>query len=208
MSATAPTLIGLTGPAGSGKDATADVLVKGHGFKKMAFADALRAEVCAAFSVPLDYLTDREAKEIPIRALALAQCYDDKFIDAVEKAVGGLDHLAPRSPRQIMQWWGTEYRRSQSESYWIDRAIKRMGSLLIRRQSVVVTDVRFANEAEALRSMGGAIWQVQRPGLQPVEGRHASAVTGDEFAPDKIVFNAGDLQHLQSLVEVMLGVTA
>ncbi len=56
-------LIGLTGPAGSGKDTVADFLVARHGYTKLAFADKLRAEICDAYNVPEQLLLKRETKK-------------------------------------------------------------------------------------------------------------------------------------------------
>lgn len=203
-----PTLIGLTGPAGSGKDSVADVLVHEHGFQKMAFADALRAEVCAAFFVPIDHLTSRDMKEHPLSVLRLSRCWDERFIEAIWRTIPDIDLMAPRSPRQILQWWGTEYRRAQSATYWTDKAERRIRSAMVGLRSVVVTDVRFDNEAATIRSLGGTLWQLQRPGLQPVEGRHPSAVSGSEFAPETVIENDGDLVQLAQRVAGLMGVVA
>lgn len=213
MTTTNPRLIGLTGPAGAGKDTVADLLTHTQGWAKMAFADALRAEVVASFGVPLDHLTNPHTKEHPISSLALAKCSTPDFltaVDAVHRVFGGMNRKTPRSPRQILQWWGTEYRRRQDPQYWIKFATHRMLWVLDvnRTPGLVVTDVRFENEAAAIRKLGGVIWQVQRPGLAHVEGGHASAVTGAEFAPDLVVDNSGDLPHLAAVVDGLMGVAA
>lgn len=200
----APLLIGLTGPAGSGKDSVADSLARLAGFVRVAFADALRAEVCAAFGVPLQYLTARDTKEHPIQALALSRCMAVGFTQTMQELDRTLDVDAPRSPRQVMQWWGTEFRRSKDVGYWVSRAERRIARLRKHGQLVVVTDVRFADEAEALRGMGGMLWQVWRPGMEVIEGSHTSETNGREFGPDFVIDNDEGLDELRIEVAAKL----
>ena len=114
------TLIGLTGYAGAGKDTAADFLVKHCGFSKIAFADDLRAQISGAFSLGLNSKILHENKETPSEYLTLHNCSDDSFVDTVLRIN---DIHTPEqeeefirvelTPRQVMQWWGTEYRRAQ-----------------------------------------------------------------------------------------------
>lgn len=76
-------IIGLTGAAGSGKDTVAGVLSLEHGFRQIAFADALYAEVSTAFNVSVDFLKIRETKEAPTSKLALRRCVDPAFVRVV-----------------------------------------------------------------------------------------------------------------------------
>ena len=207
-----PHIIGLTGPAGSGKDTIADLLVVHAGFTKMAFADALRAEIVQAFSIDPSFLTERETKETPLRCLALDRCLDDGFVVRmlIAYTVKGellkgerLSLEAPRSPRQIMQWWGTEYRRHQSNYYWVNTLLKRAHYLLSQRLAsrIVVTDCRFADEVDAVRiSLHGQLWQVCRDDIGVAPGAHVSEVTGAEFRPDVVINNSHSVRHLQERV--------
>jgi hypothetical protein len=115
-------LIALTGHAGAGKDTTADLLVALGRFRKLAFADALRGEVSNAFSVSLDDLNAPHLKNVATVALRMRLAPRD-FLAAVALSLSAAspNHRTPlsdewldepRSPRQIMQWWGTEYRRA------------------------------------------------------------------------------------------------
>ena len=79
-----PTIIGLTGHAGAGagKDTVASIILDaytGDGIA-VAFADALRLEVCAAFDVYTHTLSCRQTKEKPLPDLALDHCNDERFV--------------------------------------------------------------------------------------------------------------------------------
>lgn len=205
-------IIGLTGFAGAGKDTVADLLVAHARFRKLAFADALRAEVADGFGVHVGELAEPATKHRPTAALSMRRAPRD-FLAAVVLSLSAaapdqrtplsdvwLDE--PRTPRQILQWWGTEYRRAQHPRYWT----RAMLSRLVEHQRAgetrfVITDVRFENEADTVRGAGGALWQVTRPGCNgQAEGQHASATDGSRFKPDAVIANTHDVRHLQGLV--------
>lgn len=201
------TLIGLTGPAGSGKDTVADLLVTHCGLVKLAFADPLKIEVADAFGVEPLYFSRRETKEHPMSSLALGKCRSDDFVARLIVAHHArgltLDPNAPRSPRQIMQWWGTDYRRAQAPLYWVSQASARISYCMRNSLATrfVVTDCRFSDEVHMVReTYGGLIWQIKREGVDVPEGAHPSEATGEQFAPDAIINNSHDIRHLQQLV--------
>ena len=200
-------VIGLTGPIGSGKDTVADLLATHCGAHKMAFADALRAEIVEAYCIEHVYLTRRETKEHPLSALALARCLDTGFVGRMRTHHQHfndtpLDLDAPRSPRQIMQWWGTEYRRALHPGYWVSKAAQhiRWRHQTLRDRLIVITDVRFEDEANLVRALAGQIWQIKRPGHEVGTGAHVSEVAGDLFRPNLVINNSHDMRHLQQLV--------
>lgn len=200
-------IIALTGLANTGKDTVADILVTHAGFTKIAFADALRAEVTRAFCLspggihPL--LTDRATKETPTSRLAFSECHDLGFLGAVaiaqEATVDYAWRNAPRSPRQILQWFGTEYRRTQRVDYWTTRLVDHIRQLgeMDGRAKFVITDCRFENETAVIRQMGGVVWQVTRDGVAQVEGGHASQTDGSKLQPSVVIDNSSTLHSLR-----------
>jgi hypothetical protein len=156
-----PRLIGVVGVARSGKSTIANYLVSRHGFVQHSFAAPLRAFVASILGWSLDELEAR--KEEPIPWLAAASGLPS--IPNVEWIV---------TPRYMMQTVGTEWGRKMIDAdIWVKSCMARVQHDLDAGRSVVISDVRFNNEAEVIRGAGGDVWQVLRNGAGTVS-KHAS----------------------------------
>ncbi|WP_408953185.1 adenylate kinase [Lysobacter sp. Hz 25] len=111
-----------------------------HGFAKITLAGPIRSFVAELTGLTIEQLTDGPLKEEPLTWL------------------GGI------TPRRMMQTLGTEWGREMiADELWliiaqrtIERA-KRDG-----KSGVVVSDVRFDNEAEFVQSLGGRVIELVR----------------------------------------------
>lgn len=186
-------LIALTGLHGAGKDTVADALPA----RKLAFADTLYREVAEAFGVSEDELRCREGKEKPRHVLRLDYCGDDEFADFVCSPCSTVERGLPRSPRQILQWWG-DYQRAYDPDYFVDAVRVQIEAARGIDKRFVITDVRQANEAAMVRALGGQIWQVVRPGHEPPRTGHHTETDGSEFAPDVVLVNSQGIAELQA----------
>lgn len=65
-------------------------------------------------------------------------------------------------PRSLLQWWGTEYRRAKDPDYWVTRLEKTLSAH--QPDVALITDVRYPNEAEAVKRWGGTLVRVIRDG--------------------------------------------
>ena len=189
-------IIGLVGRAGAGKDTIAHILSEAVGHVPVAFADALRTEISQAFCIDARSLMNRYTKEIKSQALAICRCTDSRFVHRMANL--GESTLLPRSPRQIMQWWGTEYRRQvDSEIYWVERLQDTIDSMLRTGiKKIAVTDVRFENEAELIHLVFGTLWKVVRLQADQVSVSHISESEQDRIVCDVVVQNNGSLDQL------------
>lgn len=205
-----PVLLGITGLANAGKDTLAQLLATHCGARTMAFSDGIYAEVAEAFDCTITDLALRNTKEQPQPWLALVHCRDVAFVQRMQDhcAAQGhaLDLMAPRSPRTILEWWGTEYRRHQNPAYWVNTVRQRIQRLrsVGCKMPIVISDVRKPDEAAMLRELGGHLWRITRPGSE-VQTAHATSTTGQEFAPDLTLINCHDIAHLQGLALVHWG---
>ena len=196
------TIVGLAGRAGAGKDTCADVLVSRHQFTRLAFADALRREILEGFwTDPALFTVD--LKEIPTPALAIGRCNDGLFIKRMVAL--GFHPAEPRSARQIMQLWGTEYRRNQDEHYWTKRLTQTIDRLWSEgHDRFVITDVRFPNEAHRVRQLGGKLWLIRRATADAVKASHASEQLVESLLPDVVLRNNSTLAALDLSVSMAL----
>jgi hypothetical protein len=173
-------LLGLTGPARSGKDTAAAFLLAMTGGYRYAFADPIRAMLKAGLGIDMtdEYWIPR--KEDPIPA------------------------FGNKSPRQMMQWLGTEWgRQLVDENLWLTLATDR---LMSKGPGMIVTDCRFENEAAWIRRYGGRIIHLRRNAAQPVHG-HLSEGGVQEGENDFVVHNNGTLEDLQErLREIVVGI--
>lgn len=60
---------------------------------------------------------------------------------------------------KLLQWWGTEYRRAQNKNYWVDQW---KAAINPKADIVLTTDMRFLNEAKAIKDAGGYTVRVSR----------------------------------------------
>jgi hypothetical protein len=172
-------LIGLCGAAGAGKNTVAGLLVDADGqpFLQVAFADPLYQCVSLITGMPVEQLQDRSLKEQPI---------------------GWLDG---KSPRQLLQSLGTEWGRELvCREIWVRSTMERIRG---ESRSVVITDVRFDNEAEAIVQAGGQVWRVVRGGpscLDAAAAAHASEAGVSDYFVARIIANDGTLDDLKDAV--------
>lgn len=194
-----PTLIGLTGAVGAGKDSAAAVLQRA-GWRGMAFADALRIEVAEAWGIDIRRFVDRIGKDKPAPELAAGYCMAKRFIEWA--AYSGISMIEPRSPRWVMQTWGT-YRRSADRAYWVTQVEHWISyQRSTGHPRMVITDVRLPIEADMLRRARGCLVRVHRPDLPALspDTAHHESEQHMNLQVDADLHNDGDLQHLEAEV--------
>lgn len=172
-------VIGLCGSAGSGKSTVGGILQNFLEFELIAFSDPIYAAVSAATGVSIRNLRDRSKKE--------------KAIDGVGK-----------SPRQLMQTLGTEWGRDYvNKNIWIDQAVKKCKQFCDEGKNVVIVDVRFENEVNAIKQFDNShIWKVEssfksRKGTPHV---HSSEIGISPDSIDKVIENNESIFELSMMV--------
>jgi len=169
-------IIGVSGYAQTGKDTIADHLVSKFGFQKTSFAEPIKQAVKHVFCLSHDQLYGN-LKEV-------------------------VDTRWGMSPRYIMQRFGAEAMRGTfGEDIWIQRLLME----ICDDNDHVIPDVRFLNEAIALKQMGGYLFRITRAGIKIDESSHVSECALDGYMNwDAIIHNDSTKPHLFEMVDSIL----
>lgn len=190
-------LIGLIGKKRTGKDTFAERLVQEHGYTRVALADPLREAALAL---------DPIVGTFPLNVEGLVRTREWRLSDAVETL--GWEKAKDFIPevRRTLQRLGTESIRAIDDRFWIDAAFRKIDALREDGKPVVVTDVRYPNEGDAIRAANGYLVRIVRD--LPSDGdAHASEKAMDDYREHLFVGNNGsveDLWHLADSVAVDL----
>jgi hypothetical protein len=140
-------IIGIAGFQGSGKDTIADYLQNIYGFKRDSFAATLKDAVAAVFGWDRELLEGR-TKESRV------------WREQVDLWWANRLNMPDLTPRLVLQKWGTEVaRKSWHDDTWIASLENKLSKA---HNDIVITDVRFPNEIQAVRNAGGIVIRVIR----------------------------------------------
>ncbi len=172
-------IIGIHGFKQSGKDTLADLLVEEFGFEKIAFADRLKNALNTIFNVPKEDLwgSDDDKKKLTsvkwnsLVGLSREDRFDEEYLNI----------------RELMQIFATEICRSYIPGIWYEFLKIKQG------ENIVISDVRFENEAIFLRSKNAHLIKVKRNDVYSSE--HLSEKGIDDDLMDKVFLNNGSLEE-------------
>lgn len=173
-------LIGVAGNGKrAGKDSFADVLVRHYGFKYYSLSAPILAHLCI------------------LNPLVTA---DLRFAEVFEEY--GYEEAKDKFPefRTLMVRYGTDLGRKIFSDYiWVDECVAWVQQF--KPEKLVIPNIRFANEIEMIKFLGGQIVYIHRPGNVPaidgVTGKpHESDLSVKPSDCDVVIHNSGTLDDL------------
>jgi hypothetical protein len=184
-----PRIIGLySNVPGAGKSTVADMLADEYRYKVISFAAPLK-ETVGAFL--------REMGMNPFRVID--HLYEPNYKERIIPELGV-------TSRHLMQTLGTEWgRQCIHPNVWTDAWVRRVADMPTD-MCLVADDVRFPNEIEAVRSVGGMIWRIDRPGITiaPEVLDHLSEGGLHDVEPDVVIANDGtDRELLEKVMRTL-----
>lgn len=206
-------ITGFTGKARSGKDTAAKLLADITGQELYALAKPIKDVIGTLFGWDDKHL-DGTYKEIeivyPISPDSLdkaGEVYNSYGLDKYEAFHDCWEKLTELfnintsnsrpcciiSPRRAFQLFGTEWGRSISDTIWLDIAPK---------DNVIITDVRFDNEAKYFKDKGASIVKMIRVDI-PEVNKHVSERGVSRELVDAEVFNTSTLKDLSRIMKYL-----
>lgn len=202
-----PKLVGIAGLKTSGKDTTFQFVQKHNEWaQRVAFADKLK--IMAARALGLEGCDDE--------LMAMMDDFKQNG-DIVANAFSPPGRESPVvfhqriSGRQYLQLFGSNARKVFGDTFWIDQILptptaeahpevqlRNAEALAYRYPNadlVVVTDVRYPNEAQRIRALGGVVWKVWRPGVES-DGHDSEIPIPGEFV-NWTIPNDGSIEDLE-----------
>jgi len=153
-------LIGLVGPMGVGKTTLADAVVHYMPrFRRVMFAYTLRAMLQAIGLTWEDVTTYKDQPH---------------------------GYLSGRTPREALQTFGEAGRTGIDHDIWVNATMRDVQEHLTRGDNVIIDDVRYRNEADAIRRMGGVVVRLHRDEHTPrtdAASRHVSETNSALIIP-------------------------
>lgn len=127
-------LIGLTGQIGCGKTTVANFIKSETGAKELSFADPIKEVIAYLTGIPRQQLDDQEVKK---------RMFPDSSVTV----------------RHALQTLGTEWGRELiDQDIWVNYVKRQIET---EDQNFIVPDVRFENEAQMIRDLGGIIIHIR-----------------------------------------------
>jgi hypothetical protein len=191
-------IIGVMGRKRHGKDTFAARLCNDHGFTRLAFADALRY---AAFALD-PYIVVTSDEYGPLIREGWCLPYDRPYTPRLSHLVTALGWEKAKEFREVrrtLQHMGVGVRDLDPE-FWVRIVMEQAAAI---PGPVVITDVRFPNEVDAVEGASlrdvadvGYTVRVVNPRIERPTEEHVSESALDYYTPRFTIPNAGTIEDL------------
>lgn len=160
-------VIGLSAKMGCGKTTLGDMILERVRGERVAFGDLLKHECADYFGFPVELCYSQDGKM--------------REIDSIDctKPFPPLRHDRGPTVRELLQWYGTDYRRKQDPEYWTHAMRMKLERISMHHvddyYTVLIDDVRFPNEAQVCLDYG-VVYRLE-PFNGWIAGEHAGHVS-------------------------------
>lgn len=200
-------IIGFSGYAKSGKNAVADMAQRffpEKNFEIVGFATALKQIASILTGLPASSFEDQKVKKSVMLPIWNWISQFDNDTQTIVRGIvlpGMEDRAKQYTYREFLQRVGTDAMRNNIHTdVWVNALMSKYDNAYLPfdndTPNWLIQDVRFPNEAAAIKQRGGVVIRIRRQGCKPVNA-HPSETALDGYAFDYAINNDGTLQDLE-----------
>jgi len=215
-------ILGLSGKALSGKDTTADYLIEKHGWcGKAALAENLKRACMKIFGMSEKQVFTQSGKSSLLTPPVILTFMDIQSIlswmrkthdiSLSNKSIMDFECFLGRvltTPREVLQFVGTDIMRTFEPNYHTEVIFRSIEP----EKNLIITDVRFPNEAKSVLDNGGCLVRINRDfSLRAkknpnISDTHSSETALDDWTDWSYILdnNSEDLETLYNKIDIML----
>jgi hypothetical protein len=225
-------VIAISGYKRSGKDTSAEILVKYHNFMRVSFADILKDMVAKEYNIPREHCDDPKFKEAPIVHLPVTPKDDfsmmlcnymvrefrdinghmpiESYVDPSGAFLGIMGRSAAQlywTPRALCILKGSTNRAVTSQ-FWTEQAINKINNEMHKTSNLptgfVISDLRYRSEVEQLRLAFGKDLITVRINRVESTSLDPSERDLDGHKFDVIIDNYGTIEDLKNEISKLV----
>jgi hypothetical protein len=195
-----PKLIAISGWKGSGKDTAGLHLMAEYKYRPISFAYELKNMVAKLYEVHRFWMDDRDKKDMPL--LHMPAIPTDPFSETIHHMLRDELKSGYWTPRALCILEGS-IKRSVYGNYWVKKVVEII--LKDPDNNYVITDMRYANEADTLKLMipSTLTVRVERPG-HIITTQDPSERDLDSYRFDRVVRNEGTIPDFYRNIDLLI----
>lgn len=184
-------IIGFAGRAHSGKTELAKISEK-YGFIRLYFALPLKQLIADLLDITIDEVNKlKTASNEYILSVDKIHFLSDKTNIQYDWLFEKLNNKIFHNTRELLQIIGTDIIRTQNPNWHVDQ----IRQMIDYKNNYVIDDVRFPNEVDMIKEIGGVLFFVIRPNLEHVSN-HISETSLKWQDFDNLIINDKNLDNL------------
>ena len=185
-------ILGFSGRMRSGKTELANICEK-YGYEKLYFALPLKQLCADLLDISIDALNDAKNKGIDIGITMgddMCEILSEETeipLDIVKEKCNG---KVLNTVREMLQFIGTDLIREYNTNWHVNR----IREMISPSKNYVIDDVRFPNELDLIKELGGDCWFVIRPRIDNVSNHESEiSLTWKDFG-NRLIINDSSLE--------------
>lgn len=193
-------IIGLSGRINSGKSYLANICIE-NGYEKIYFALPLKRLVAGLIGVNVEEINKLKYVEKDYNFMKMDYIFLARETGIPYKTIEDeMSKVKFTTVRQLLQFIGTDIIRKYNTNWHVNR----IREMLKPDVNYVIDDVRFPNEMNLIKELGGDCWYIVRPDLSKISNHESETSLKWQDFGNNVIINDGGINAFKFKWEVFI----